>query len=487
VLLQTQAVTREPEDGRDDLRRALLGEARAGAALVCEAGEAFALRVALARAARRSLDLQYYAWHGDLTGRLMAREALAAADRGVRVRMLLDDMFAIGRDRTLAALDAHPAVEVRIFNTTRWRALGQLGFWLEMLLGGRHLNHRMHNKAFVADGCLALTGGRNIGDEYFDANETFNFRDVDLLLAGDPAARLLPVFDRFWQSALARRAREVSASRDARGGLPALRASLDAFAASEAARRLVEHVPPPAALAERLGRGFRRMPPAAFRIVADPPEKARRGLGARRRAKAAGGIGPDIAEALRAARQEALVISPYFVPGEAGLALLAQLAARGVRVVVVTNSLAATDVVAVHGGYARYRRRLIAAGIALHEIKASGDAPASLLGSRGASLHGKAFVIDDGPICVGSFNLDPRSTALNTEMGVFADHPELARALRAELLRLADPGRSWRVGLEDGRLAWRAGATLRHAEPGASLRRRLVAALVRLLPVERHL
>jgi putative cardiolipin synthase len=229
------------------------------------------------------------------------------------------------------------------------------------------------------------------------------------------------------------------------------------------------------------------MPPAAFRIVADPPEKARRGLGARRRAKAAGGIGPDIAEALRAARQEALVISPCFVPGEAGLALLAQLAARGFRVVVVTNSLAATDVAAVHGGYARYRRRLIAAGIALHEMKASGDAPASLLGSRGASLHGKAFVIDDGPICVGSFNLDPRSTALNTEMGVFADHPELARALRAELLRLAEPGRSWRVGLEDGRLAWRAGATLRHAEPGASLRRRLVAALLRLLPVERHL
>ncbi|MBX6374426.1 MAG: phospholipase D family protein, partial [Acetobacteraceae bacterium] len=205
------------------------------------------------------------------------------------------------------------------------------------------------------------------------------------------------------------------------------------------------------------------------------------------------GIAPDIADALRAARREVLLISPYFVPGEAGLALLRDLAGRGVRVSVVTNSLAATDVVAVHGGYARYRCRLLRAGIALFELKPSGEADdISVFGSRGASLHTKAFVVDDGPIFVGSFNLDPRSAALNTEMGAFVSHPTLASELRAEHDRLADPVRSWRVGLEGGRLTWTGmGAdgrlrTLRH-EPGASLRRRLVAGLVRWLPIESQL
>jgi putative cardiolipin synthase len=230
----------------------------------------------------------------------------------------------------------------------------------------------------------------------------------------------------------------------------------------------------------------------AVRVVADPPGKARRGLRARRAARAAGGLGPEVAEALRAARREALLISPYFVPGSAGLELLRGLAARGVRVSVVTNSLAATDVVAVHGGYARYRRQLLQAGIALFELKRSGDEGTSVFGSRGASLHTKAFVVDDGPVCVGSFNLDPRSTALNTEMAVFADHPALAEELRREHARLADPVRSWRVALDGGRLVWTdIGADGRprtvRAEPEASLRRRLLAALTRALPVESQL
>ncbi|MBK1660796.1 hypothetical protein CKO45_21470 [Paracraurococcus ruber] len=215
-------------------------------------------------------------------------------------------------------------------------------------------------------------------------------------------------------------------------------------------------------------------------------------MGARRRARAAGGIGPEAADALRAAQREALLVSPYFVPGEAGLALLLDLRRRGVRVSVVTNSLAATDVVAVHGGYARYRHALLAAGVELFELKASGDEHASLLGSRGASLHTKAFVVDGRLVCVGSFNLDPRSAALNTEMGVFAEDPALARELRAEHARLADPARSWRVALAEGRLAWTARtaggamATVRH-EPAASLRRRAIASLVRLLPLEAQL
>lgn len=469
-----------------------LGDADAGAALVISGREAFALRVASARAAGRSLDLQYYAWHGDLTGKLLAHEALMAADRGVQVRMLLDDVFALGQERVLAALDGHPLIEVRIFNGTRWPAFGKLGFAMEMLLGGWHLNHRMHNKAWIADGCLAIAGGRNLGDQYFDAAEEFNFRDLDFVLAGTPARDAAAVFETYWRSPLARQAGEVSAARDAQGGLPTLRRNLGATAVTPAACAFHPLLPSPATLSDHLARSLFAIAADAIRIVADSPRKARRGLRARRLAKAAGGLGPEVAEALRKTQSDALLISPYFVPGEAGLALLVSLAERGVRVSIITNSLAATDVVAVHGGYARYRRRLLEAGIVLYELKPSGDETSSVFGSRGASLHTKAFVVDGRSVCVGSFNLDPRSTALNTEMGVFADHPALALGLQAEHERLATPSRSWRPWLAEGRMVWTdhdaQGQPRRQtSEPSASLPRRLLAALVRLLPIEAQL
>lgn len=460
--------------------------------MVADGREAFALRAAAAQAARHSLDLQYYAWHSDLTGRLLAREALRAADRGVHVRMLLDDVFALGRERSLAALDAHPRVEVRLFNGTRWRRFGRLGFALELLLGGWHLNHRMHNKAWIADGQLAIAGGRNVGDEYFDAAETFNFRDLDLVVIGATAGAVAAAFERYWSSPFARRAGELSAACDAGGGLPALRTALEAAAHEPAAAAFLAACPDDANLSEHLGRRLIPVADGAMRVVTDPPEKARRGLGARRRARAAGGLGPEVAEALRGARREALLISPYFVPGQAGLDLLLGLVRRGVRVSVVTNSLGATDVVAVHGGYARYRCRLLDAGVEIFELKPSGGEPASMFGSRGASLHTKALAVDDGLVCVGSFNLDPRSAALNTEMGIFADHPALAQALRAEHVRLVDPMRSWRVTLAHGRLAWidRDADGRRRVlsnEPGASLQRRILAGLIRLLPIEEQL
>ncbi|WP_128079988.1 phospholipase D family protein [Roseicella frigidaeris] len=466
--------------------------AATGAALLVRGTEAFAVRAATARAAGRSLDLQYYLWHGDLTGGLLAGEVLRAADRGVRVRMLLDDVFALGQERAIAALDAHPQIEVRLFNGTRWRAFGWLGYALEMLLGGWHLNRRMHNKAWIADGRVAIAGGRNLADEYFDAAEEFNFRDLDLLLAGRAAAQATAVFERYWRSPFARPARELSPAGNARGGLASLRRRLQSAAVAPEARRFLARSPEGSRLSACLEDRLVGVPETAIRIVADPPEKAKRGLGARRRARAAGGIGPEAADALRLAQREALLISPYFVPGAAGLDLLTTLVRRGVHVAVITNSLAATDVVAVHGGYARYRRALLEAGILLFELKPSGDEATSLFGSRGASLHTKAFVVDETTVCVGSFNLDPRSAALNTEMGIFAESPELARELRAEHQRLADPSRSWRVTLAEGRLCWSAEdalerpATARH-EPDASLSRRVLAGLIRLLPVEAQL
>jgi putative cardiolipin synthase len=462
----------------------------AGAAVIADAEAAFAVRAASARAAGRSLDLQYYIWRGDLTGMLLAREVLAAADRGVVVRLLLDDAYAIGHERTLAALDAHPAVEVRLFNATRWRRFGRFGHMLEILFGGWHLTRRMHNKAWIADGRFAVLGGRNVGDAYFGltGEEGVTFRDLDLALAGPPAAQAMTLFERYWTSGLARPASEICAVAP-REGLDGLRADLEAAAGRGAALgRLLDAHP-----AAHIRRGLRPVPPDAIRVIADSPEKARRGLGARKRARAAGGIAADIADALRQAKREVRLISPYFVPGEAGLALLAGLVARGVAVSVVTNALAATDVVAVHGGYMRYRRALLRAGVVLHELKPDAEEEkASLFGSRGgASLHTKALAVDGELAFIGSFNLDPRSAMLNTEMGAFIRDAVVAAAVAAEQARLMQPARSWRLELRRGRLAWVDAAAgrprRRHAEPEASWGRTIVAWIARLLPIEQQL
>jgi putative cardiolipin synthase len=460
-----------------------------GVAVVSRADQAFAIRAASARAAGRTLDLQYYVWRGDV----LAREVLAAADRGVVVRMLLDDVFALGHERTLAALDGHPNIEIRLFNGTRWRRFGRLGYALEIVFGGWHLTRRMHNKNWIADGRLAVVGGRNIGDEYFglEADGMVSFRDLDLVLVGAPARGACAVFERYWASPLARPAALVSATGERRGAMAALlRDFAEATRDPRAAGLLAPLAESPA---RRIRRGLTPVAADAVRVVAEAPEKAKRGLGARKRARAAGGIAAEIADALRGAKREALLISPYFVPGRAGTALLLDLVARGVKVGVVTNSLAATDVVAVHGGYMKYRRPLLRAGVVLHELKPGpSEDGASLLGSRGgAALHTKALVVDGLRTFVGSFNLDPRSASLNTEMGAFVQNPAVARAVAEEQARLTDPSVSWRVVLRDGRVAWvdEAGGRERvlHGEPAASWRRRAVAWLARVLPVEEQL
>lgn len=461
-----------------------------GVALMPDGLTAFAARVAAARAATASLDVQYYIWRGDMTGGLLAREVLHVAERGVRVRMLLDDMYAVGAERVLTALDAHARIEVRLFNATRWRRFGPPGLALEMLLGGWHLNRRMHNKLWIVDGRLAIAGGRNIGDEYFDGSGTFNFRDLDLTILGEAASQAQKIFDRYWRHPLSQPLRRISRAAYRRRASRRLMARLDAATRSPEARPFIERLQSDPAVARLAAGGapcrLIPVPPSAIEVVADPPEKAK--------GKAVPGVGlaHAVLGALRSARREALLISPYFVPGPAGMALLEDLARRGVRISVITNSLAATDVVAVHGGYARYRERLLASGIVLHELKPSHSEGASVLGSRGASLHTKAFAIDGELAFVGSFNLDPRSVALNTEMGGFVRHPEVARQVRDEHDRLAAPARSWRVTREGRRrLRWTAeegGVTVtRRREPDASLSLRILARVLRMLPIESQL
>lgn len=459
----------------------------AGVALIPDGLTAFAARVAALRAATTSADLQYYAWHGDLTGRLLAREVIQAADRGVAVRLLLDDMYAIGRERVLAAMDSHPRIQVRLFNATAWRSFGPPGLVLEMLFGGWHLDHRMHNKTWIVDGACAIAGGRNIGDEYFDASGHFNFRDLDLVLRGAPVQAMQRIFESYWGHRLARPLRRISRAAYRRRALRKLARQLDAAWAAPAARPFFDRLAATPLMTRLLAGGdLLALPEAAIRVMADPPGKATGTV------PAAECLAPTIHEALHGAEREALIISPYFVPGVEGAAQIEAMARRGVRVSVVTNSLAATDVVAVHGGYARYRERLLAAGVELHELKPSGEEGRSVFGSRGASLHTKAFAIDGRLAFVGSFNLDPRSVALNTEMGTFIEDARIAEQLRAEHGRLIAPACSWRVrAAPAGGLSWTAEeggrpVTMRH-EPDTTLRMRVLARMLRWLPIESRL
>jgi putative cardiolipin synthase len=462
----------------------------AGVELVSDGLTAFAARVGALRAATRTADLQYYVWRGDLTGRLLAREVIHAADRGVAVRLLLDDMYAIGTERVLAAMDSHPRIQVRLFNATAWRRFGPPGLVLEMLFGGWHLDHRMHNKAWIVDGSCAIAGGRNIGDEYFDASGHFNFRDLDLALRGPPVTAMQRIFDDYWSHRLARPLRRISRAAYRRRALRKLTRRLDAAWADPDARPFFDRLAATPLVTGLVGGApdgeMLTMPAAAIRVVADPPGKATGAV------PPEDCLAPRIHAALHGARREALIISPYFVPGPAGAAEIEAMVRRGVRVSVVTNSLAATDVVAVHGGYARYRDRLLAAGVELHELKPSGEEGRSVFGSRGASLHTKAFAIDGRLAFVGSFNLDPRSAKLNTEMGTFIEDSRAAELLRAEHERLIGPGCSWRVTRgPDGRLAWNAEEGGRpvtvHREPDSTLGMRLLARTLRWLPIESKL
>lgn len=452
-----------------------------GLALLQDNLDAFAVRALSARAAGRSLDLQYYIWHDDFTGRLLDHELLRAADRGVRVRLLLDDLNAHGRNSILAALDAHPNIEVRMFNPTRNRK-GGIARALEMLLRMVSVNRRMHNKAWIADGRVAVVGGRNIGDEYFSAASDTNFIDLDALVLGPAVQQTEAIFDDFWNSSAAIPLRALKQAKP--GAVERLRTEM-----AEADRRLHDH-----AYIRRLRAadgiaGFVRGEhalhwPRALVVLSDPASK---GEGGGRQ----DWLVHPLAAAMSQARHSLRLVSPYFVPGEPGMDYLRQLRARGVAVEVLTNSLVATDVLAVHSGYAPYRRRLLEDGVVLREQKPRGELDSSLFGSSGASLHTKAFIVDDAAGFIGSFNIDPRSISLNTEMGLLFHDREATAALLAIYRDKTDPRHAYRLRLEHGALRWDDAATQPPVrwehEPESSAWQRAAVWLLGWLPIESQL
>jgi putative cardiolipin synthase len=452
-------------------------DGKIGLRLVTDNVEAFALRAAAARRAERSLDLQYYYWKNDLTGGLLAREIVAAADRGVRVRLLLDDVNAWGRDTNYRALDRHPNIEVRLFNPLRCRE-GVVLRGIEMIMRFWSVNRRMHHKAWIADGRVLLMGGRNIGDAYFDAAEASNFRDMDVLALGPAVRQAEQVFDSYWNSAVVAPIRDLPDWLE-RAELGLFRRRLEKLFASGRGDDYV--IAADKAMDELVAESVMHWCSDA-EVVSDPPEKALSN-------EADGWLLRRILPAISSAKQSLQITSPYFIPLDSGARLLANLAGAGVSISVLTNSLAATDVTAAYGAYMRFRKPLLAAGVRLFELRARGGRKdVSLFGSRGASLHTKAFVVDGAKGFVGSFNFDPRSVSLNTEMGLFFDHAGLAQEMQAVFSAETTAKHSFRLAMDGDRLVWRDGdLSPAEQEPDAGVRRRLMAGAVSLLPVESQL
>lgn len=437
--------------------------------------ESLAARLALIDAAERGLDLQYYIFRPDGSGAAIAAALWHAAERGVRVRLLLDDWGSRPPDADLQRLARHPRIEVRLFNplpTRDWQVLG-------LMLDFSRKHRRMHNKLLVADDRFAITGGRNIGDEYFQQRPELAFGDLDVLAAGPVVQDFSAGFDTYWNSAHAFPVAPAAAA-----GTPPPQEPLQALRAASTAT----------GWPQRFRDGTLPLRQAVAAALQDDPDKVAEApedatepvhLGARMAA-----IGVHV-------QRDLLIVSPYFVPGATGVAHLAALRAAGVRVRIVTNSLAATDVPAVHAGYVRYRQALLERGIELYEVRpdarawrSAGSGPGS--GSRPGrqSLHAKLLVVDGRVTFIGSMNIDPRSLWHNTENGIVVDDAAVGQGLVAGIER-ALPGSAWRLDLQDGQVRWTAGdggqPVDAGVEPGASLWLRLQTRLWSLLPLERLL
>ena len=489
-------------------------------------------RVSLADHAEHSIDMQYYIFRNDATGRLIALHVLQAADRGVHVRILLDDLNLADDVHMFEALAMHPNIEVRLFNPFRTRNPNALSKLAQFLLEFRRLNRRMHNKSFIVDNGVAIIGGRNIGDAYFDASGDSNFRDLDVLAIGPVVPAATTTFEAYWNSDAAHPLNKPGSKDDpAKGSAQLAKESADSIKAesdrekepAEQKNGLIDTkkdaAPQPKGLAELrvvLEKNARKFEESAYKqaalndlpngpsadrpgnwywghatLVADQPEKIEAGSD-----RSDLRIGPELKALINGAQSEVLMISPYFVPGKLDEQNFVALAQRGVAVKVLTNSLASTDEVPAHEGYSDHRRTLLKGGVQLYELKPAPGvqmAAADTDGSSGVSLHAKSFVVDRRYVFIGSMNMDQRSKLLNTEMGVVVDSPQLAKAVAEFFATATLPANAYHVvlGAPDGSRAsqmhWQAtkdGKDVDYdSEPDAPMRRRAEVLLMKVLPI----
>lgn len=444
--------------------------------------DAFAARALLAAAAERTLDVQYYIWHKDITGTLLFDALRQAAERGVRVRLLLDDNNTSELDDTLALLARQPNLEIRLFNPFALRSPRALGFLTDF----SRLNRRMHNKSFTADNQATIVGGRNVGDEYFGAAGDVLFADLDVLVIGPVVGAVSHDFDRYWNSPSAYPATSLIKPPKT-GDAGEIAAEADRIDDTEAAEEYVRAMRTSPFVQQLIERQL-PFEWAPTRLVSDDPAKVLD------KARPGSGVAANLKNLLGVPAKELDLVSPYFVPGKSGTQAFAELAKEGVNVRILTNALEATDVAAVHAGYAKWRKPLLEAGVTLYESRRSWDEndareKTGRFGSSASSLHAKTFAVDDQRIFIGSFNFDPRSIDLNTEMGLVIDSPVLAGKL-GQAMRGTIPQRAYQVLLNpDGSLYWIArdangGITRYDTEPGTSVWKRMGVSILSVLPID---
>jgi len=447
--------------GRSIQAQATPYKGQSGFRLLSDSTEAFTARAELIRNAQSSLDLQYYIVHDGISTRILISELLKAADRGVRVRILLDDTTSDGLDRIIATLAAHPQIQIRVFNPLHLGRSTGVTRTMGRLFNVSLQHRRMHNKLWVADNSAAIVGGRNLGDEYFDAEPKLNFTDIDMLSVGPVAEQLGHSFDQYWNSALSKPIEQFLSSRPSARDLRNTRTRLDE--SLEETRKqnhalylqLMTYTTHP-----RLDVWRQELIWAWNKALWDAPSKV----------LSDGEPDPhlllttQLAPELNGVSKELIMISAYVVPGQPGLVYLTGRADAGVSVSLLTNSLEATDVPAVHGGYAPYRKALLEHGVQLFELRRQpgdngGSGPSlfhrgSSNQSSDSSLHSKAMIFDRQKAFIGSFNFDPRSVLWNTEVGVLVDNPELAERVRELALEGMAPALSYHARLEKGQIVW---------------------------------
>lgn len=445
--------------------------------------QALRWRLALADLAEHTIDIQYFIWHGDESGLLLLKRLVRAADRGVRVRLLIDDILVQKGSHVIPALDHHPNFEVRVFNP--WEGRHGIMSGLEFLFNMKRLNHRMHNKLMVADNRMAIVGGRNIGNEYFGLDEAFNFSDMDVLAAGPIARKVSRSFDIYWNSEWAYPGQGLAPEASSAENLEKLRDYLATFLDNEKSRKLLAEFPiEPHTWEEEISHFIANKHSGTAGVVFDKPLVGKN-------------IPPvQLAESLSdfadGAEQEVLISSPYFIPGDGFLAGLKEFAEKGVRFKILTNSLASTNHAIVHSAYKKYRRPVVENGAELYEsrddaaVKSIYDTPP--VRSKHLGLHSKVIVVDRHLIYLGSLNLDPRSIYINMEFGLTIDSPDLGEEIAAVLDQHFAPENSWRVKLDEkGRLSWVSSAGTIDKEPARSTWQRISVGFFGLLPIEDQL
>ena len=430
--------------------------------------DAMRWRLLMADLAEETLDIQYFIWKGDLTGDLLMDRVLRAADRGVRVRLLVDDIHLLGEDRGVAGLSQHPQIEVRLFNPSKGRSGSSVLYGIEFLGNIKELNHRMHNKLMVADNRFSIVGGRNIGKEYFGLNPKQNFVDFDVLALGPIAQEVSKSFDLFWNDQWSYPGEALQQNFKGLDLLSEVREVVRQHLADNQ-ELLVAFQQQPQDWNAYLEKLSRDMVLGKARVTYDHPL-----------------VGEDIlpeqlAQTLDVltinAEKEILVSTPYFIPDDVFYQRAPELLSKGVRAMILTNSLGSTNHPIVHSGYKKHRKRVIKMGVELYEMRhnapMSEDFDTPPVESKAFGLHAKLVVIDRKTTFVSTLNWDPRSIYLNTELGLIIESPALAEAIAADIEGALQPENSWRVKLDDkDRLIWVSGETVVRKEPARTFGQR---------------